>query len=193
MKRFFLLFLTLFVLAGAGCVEPQMTVKSPPVEPVAVQEQEVVPAPTSTEAPPLEQSSENSPTVEAAVEVEEKPPIVQTQVKTVPAVVPKVTSPPSTSGYKSPFAPVVETEQLSKPEPTPEPQPVPAPDPEPVQVVPSAPNGTYTNVYGNEVPSPYYAPSAPAGASARCGDGTYSFSQSRRGTCSHHGGVDEWL
>jgi hypothetical protein len=24
-------------------------------------------------------------------------------------------------------------------------------------------------------------------------DGTYSFSQSRRGTCSHHGGVAKWL
>jgi hypothetical protein len=34
---------------------------------------------------------------------------------------------------------------------------------------------------------------APAGASARCRDGTYSFSSSRRGTCSHHGGVSEWL
>lgn len=56
-----------------------------------------------------------------------------------------------------------------------------------------SPNGTYTNTYGNEVPSPYYAPSVPAGASARCGDGTYSFSQSRRGTCSHHGGVAEWF
>ncbi|MHB8830758.1 MAG: DUF3761 domain-containing protein [Patescibacteria group bacterium] len=55
-----------------------------------------------------------------------------------------------------------------------------------------APNGTYENVYGNEVPSPYEAPSIPAGASAQCGDGTYSFSQSRRGTCSHHGGVGTW-
>jgi hypothetical protein len=34
---------------------------------------------------------------------------------------------------------------------------------------------------------------APAGASAKCRDGTFSFSQSRRGTCSHHGGVTEWL
>jgi hypothetical protein len=33
----------------------------------------------------------------------------------------------------------------------------------------------------------------PAGASAVCGDRTYSFSASRRGTCSHHGGVREWL
>jgi hypothetical protein len=34
---------------------------------------------------------------------------------------------------------------------------------------------------------------APAGASAQCRDGTYSFSKSRRGTCSHHGGVSTWL
>lgn len=33
----------------------------------------------------------------------------------------------------------------------------------------------------------------PAGASARCRDGSYSFSQHRRGTCSHHGGVAIWL
>lgn len=58
---------------------------------------------------------------------------------------------------------------------------------------PVAPNGTYTNTSGNVVPSPYYAPTAPAGASARCRDGTYSFSQNRRGTCSRHGGVAEWL
>jgi hypothetical protein len=33
----------------------------------------------------------------------------------------------------------------------------------------------------------------PAGATARCRDGTYSYSQSRRGTCSGHGGVASWL
>lgn len=35
--------------------------------------------------------------------------------------------------------------------------------------------------------------SGPAGATALCRDGTYSFSQHRRGTCSHHGGVEKWL
>jgi uncharacterized protein YgiM (DUF1202 family) len=40
---------------------------------------------------------------------------------------------------------------------------------------------------------PVRSDSAPEGASARCNDGTYSFSQNRRGTCSHHGGVAEWL
>ncbi len=54
-------------------------------------------------------------------------------------------------------------------------------------------NGTYVNSAGNTVCSPYSSQSAPAGASAQCSDGTYSFSQSRRGTCSHHGGVATWL
>jgi hypothetical protein len=56
-------------------------------------------------------------------------------------------------------------------------------------------DNSYTNTAGNEVHSPAYTEdnSIPAGASARCRDGTYSFSQSRRGTCSHHGGVGEWL
>jgi hypothetical protein len=34
---------------------------------------------------------------------------------------------------------------------------------------------------------------APPGATARCNDATYSYSQSRSGTCSHHGGVAQWL
>jgi len=57
----------------------------------------------------------------------------------------------------------------------------------------SCPNGTYVNSAGNTVCSPYASPSAPAGATAECRDGTYSFSQSRSGTCSHHGGVASWL
>lgn len=51
----------------------------------------------------------------------------------------------------------------------------------------------YTNTYGNRVQSPTYYSSTPSGATAICRDGTYSFSQSRRGTCSHHGGVARWL
>jgi hypothetical protein len=34
---------------------------------------------------------------------------------------------------------------------------------------------------------------APPGAAAICADATYSFSQTRSGTCSHHGGVARWL
>lgn len=53
--------------------------------------------------------------------------------------------------------------------------------------------GGYINTAGNCIPSPRQAPSAPSGATAKCSDGTYSFSQSRRGTCSGHGGVASWL
>lgn len=62
----------------------------------------------------------------------------------------------------------------------------------PVQEV-KAPVKTYVNTSGNTVQSPTYYNSQPAGATAKCRDGTYSFSQSRRGTCSHHWGVEEWL
>jgi hypothetical protein len=66
--------------------------------------------------------------------------------------------------------------------------PAPAPVPHP-----SCINGSYVNLAGSTVCSPETSPSAPAGASAKCRDGTYSFSQSRSGTCSHHGGVSIWL
>ena len=51
----------------------------------------------------------------------------------------------------------------------------------------------YTNASGHQVHRPVHASHAPAGASARCFDGTYSFSEHRQGTCSHHGGVAAWL
>jgi len=51
----------------------------------------------------------------------------------------------------------------------------------------------YVNSSGNCVHNPVIAPAAPAGATAECKDGTYSFSQHRQGTCSHHGGVKQWL
>jgi hypothetical protein len=51
---------------------------------------------------------------------------------------------------------------------------------------------TYTNVSGHHVHRPVYAAQAPRGASAQCRDGSYSFSEHARGTCSHHGGVASW-
>lgn len=51
----------------------------------------------------------------------------------------------------------------------------------------------YTNSSGEGVQSPTYYNRVPNGATALCRDGTYSFSRSRRGTCSGHGGVARWL
>ena len=56
-------------------------------------------------------------------------------------------------------------------------------------------SGTYVNKAGHvvHVPAHTVGGSAPDGATALCGDNTWSFSQSRRGTCSHHGGVARWM
>lgn len=53
--------------------------------------------------------------------------------------------------------------------------------------------GTYTNVDGVRVQRPTFSATVPAGASAQCRDGSYSFSLNRRGTCSRHGGVARWF
>ncbi|WP_454826443.1 DUF3761 domain-containing protein [Paraburkholderia xenovorans] len=56
-------------------------------------------------------------------------------------------------------------------------------------------HNSYTNRDGNTVHAPARSLSgkAPEGATARCRDGTYSFSRHRSGTCSRHGGVADWL
>ena len=50
--------------------------------------------------------------------------------------------------------------------------------------------GYYKNVSGHCVHSPS---NNPVGATARCRDGTYSYSEHASGTCSHHGGVRIWI
>lgn len=56
-------------------------------------------------------------------------------------------------------------------------------------------SGSYINSAGVQVHRPAHTDTGapPPGASAQCRDGSYSFSMSRRGTCSHHGGVARWL
>src|SRR5437868_10573685 len=54
-------------------------------------------------------------------------------------------------------------------------------------------NGTYVNSKGETVRRPENCATPPEGATAQCRDGSYSFSRSRRGTCSRHGGVAKWL
>ena len=65
-------------------------------------------------------------------------------------------------------------------------------DPTPVV---QRPGRGYVNSRGEWVASPTRTPNdtPPPGASARRRDGTYRFSRSRSGTCSHHGGVAQWL
>ncbi|AWN49503.1 hypothetical protein DK419_26810 [Methylobacterium terrae] len=53
----------------------------------------------------------------------------------------------------------------------------------------------YVNVDGRTVHSPAKTRDGrrPTGASAKCRDGSWSFSRHRRGTCSGHHGVAAWL
>ncbi len=50
--------------------------------------------------------------------------------------------------------------------------------------------GYYENVSGHCVKRPS---TSPKGATAKCRDGTYSYSEHASGTCSHHGGVARWI
>lgn len=63
----------------------------------------------------------------------------------------------------------------------------------PAQTESGCGSDSYVNVDGQCVHDPETADSAPAGATAKCKDGTYSFSKHHSGTCSGHHGVAEWL
>ena len=108
---------------------------------------------------------------------------------------------PTIAGSPTP-AFVVATPVAPSPTPTPPPPTVaPTPVPTPVRPTPvptrvptpvaAAPvSGLGANAASRS--SDPDAAAAAAGASAVCADGTYSFSQHRSGTCSHHGGVHWW-
>ncbi|MCP2336054.1 DUF3761 domain-containing protein [Actinomadura rupiterrae] len=75
-----------------------------------------------------------------------------------------------------------------KPKPTPSPTPTAPPTSDtPTEAPPDTPTDEPSE------PGDGGGDHAPSGATALCRDGTYSFSAHRRGTCSHHGGVAQWL
>lgn len=102
-------------------------------------------------------------------------------------------STPSAPQTTAQTTPTETPKATATPTPAPAAAPVAAPTPAPAPILKSCPDGYYLNVDNNCIQSPVTAPSAPAGATAKCNDGTYSFSQHRSGTCSHHDGVAEWL
>lgn len=66
---------------------------------------------------------------------------------------------------------------------------VPPPRPAPAPPSPAC----YRNINGDCISLPGDFPYPPTGANALCRDGTYSFSDHRRGSCARHGGVYSWL
>ncbi|WP_167336146.1 DUF3761 domain-containing protein [Amycolatopsis alba] len=138
-------------------------------------------------------------------------------VETAPAGrVTSESSLPTSSAPTSSWAPPTPTTTTATPTPTPTLQQFVPPTttavdvPKQVDPVPSktrpkttptakAPNlaecgsDHYRNTDGVCVHRPASGPGAADGATALCKDGSYSYSQNRRGTCSGHGGVRTWL
>ena len=56
---------------------------------------------------------------------------------------------------------------------------------------PSLPGQSPTRAH--RTPSDRTTDPVPVGATTRCSDGTYSFSEHRASACTHHGGVAIWL
>lgn len=95
--------------------------------------------------------------------------------------------PANNSTYSAP-----NTDKVLSETPTPTPSSTVLETPSPTSTIAPTPD-YYINSDGNQAQSPTYSDTVPPGATAICNDGTYSFSQHRRGTCSHHGGVAQWL
>lgn len=57
----------------------------------------------------------------------------------------------------------------------------------------AAPAAAKSSTASKSAPTTAASNTDPTGATAKCKDGTYSKSQHHSGTCSHHGGVAEWL
>jgi len=57
----------------------------------------------------------------------------------------------------------------------------------------AAPSAAKSSTASKSAPTATASNTDPTGATAKCKDGTYSKSKHHSGTCSHHGGVAEWL
>jgi hypothetical protein len=111
--------------------------------------------------------------------------VVTTSAPSIPSAAPTPSAVPATTALPAP--PVVQTLPTQPPAPA-------------TTRNTTAQNNTtgscgsdyYRNSDGVCVHRPASGPGAPAGATARCNDGSYSYSTHRSGTCSHHGGVAVW-
>lgn len=147
-----------------------------------------IPTETAAVAAPARTSTPSTPQLLAPQLSAAPPAVITRQATPAPPTTPPIQQQPHTAVQQPARAPV--------------PQPAVAPStkraPAPVKTKSDPPaavcgGDSYTNSSGHCIHRPEAAPSAPSGASAKCKDGTYSFSEHRQGTCSRHGGVASWL
>jgi uncharacterized protein DUF3761 len=143
-----------------------------------------LPTPTNPASTPTVQQSPSSPVPAAAP---------------APAPPAPVSAPVAASAVaKAPVAAAPAPARAPIAAPAPARSPAPAVAPPPPQAGPavgsSCDEGThYVNSDGACVPRPTAAATPPAGATAKCVDGAYSYSKHSQGTCSGHGGVAQRL
>ncbi len=167
------------VAAASPAADQAPESSAPATSAPAVAEQAVVPAPAVAPAPVV--------AAQPVVAV----PAAPRRVVVAPAAPARVVAAPA-APQRAVAAPAPQRVVAA---PAPKPQPAPKPAPQPVvKTAPTCNESThYVNSSGNCVLRPVASATAPAGATAKCGDGTYSSSQHRSGTCSKHGGVATWL
>lgn len=94
----------------------------------------------------------------------------------------------------TPEKPDVRRQPSTQPYISAQPNQTPSPQAPPDQQTTLSNDDHYINSDGDSIHSPAdSSEGVPAGATAQCRDGSYSFSRHRQGTCSHHGGVSRWL
>ncbi|PZS37779.1 MAG: hypothetical protein DLM62_17355 [Pseudonocardiales bacterium] len=121
--------------------------------------------------------------------------VISSSAAPLPGPTPLATAPPIVAA-PTPAAPAIHPAALPPPPPRVSAPPIAAvarPSAGSAQESDSCDADSYRNSDGKCVHRPQQAAGAPAGATARCTDGEYSFSQHRQGTCSGHGGVAQWL
>jgi len=157
-------------------------------------------APVRTPAtPPLQQSPPpvGSPPVPAAVPVQAPPALIPAPA-TASAVAPAPLAATPVPARASTVAPAPARSPIAAHGSAPVASPAPAAAPPIPQAGPATGSSCdesthYVNSDGACVPRPVTASTPPAGATAKCMDGTYSFSQHAQGTCSGHGGIAQRL
>jgi hypothetical protein len=207
---------TAFVVIGATA-SPQVTTTSdtsqlvsPPSSPAAVAPllaAPAAPAPTSTtvevapvaDPAPVTAKATRRPVATSRATVVKPAPKPAPAVRAVAASARSATVAPAPVVQPLAAPPSSKPVEKSSPKPVAKPKPVAQPSepaPAPVDETPPATCDAqhYKNDAGECVPRPDASSSVDnEKPSARCKDGKFSYSKSRPGTCSGHGGVDEWL